>query len=286
MKLYCAFLQIVFFCTILFVGSDSYILAQVIDVDVDYDGPYEAYASAERYGGVPANGLNGLHINQPNGLHVKLFASVYSSPNGRNSEWKIRMKVPAKGTNLKYKSDVPTDGTIYKRIRIYYAFEPNICVAASSIYGYDKKSESGSQVNNPPFYNAVAAAAVPEMIEPDSIVNTPGPDTSTDDDPEPGIYPIDPSDTPSPGERHGYKLITAAPYYYVSWYVKTPWDTSELGEYIEGDNGDGSSTEATMYYTYPSGAMHTGNFTITAVISRWSDMSQYEETYVATVVLE
>ena len=114
----------------------------------------------------------------------------------------------------------------------------------------------------------------------------PTPTPTPNPEPQLGIFPIDPSDIPSPGERHGYILYTAEPYYYVSWYVKAPWDTSELGEYIEGDNGDGTATTATMYYTYPSGAMHTGDFLITAVIYRWSDMSQYEETYVATVVLE
>lgn len=123
-------------------------------------------------------------------------------------------------------------------------------------------------------------------IPPHLPVPTPLPIPVDDPEPEPGIYPIDPDDTPSPGERHGYMLITAEPYYWVDWYVKAPWDTSERGEYIEGDSGDGTSTEATMYYTYPSGAMHTGDFLITAVIYRWSDMSQYEETYVATVVLE
>ncbi len=114
----------------------------------------------------------------------------------------------------------------------------------------------------------------------------PPPDPPTNTDPKTGIYPINPDDIPSPGETHGYKLITAAPYYWVDWYVKAPWDTSERGEYIESDSGDGTATTATMYYTYPSGAMHTGDFLITAVIYRWSDMSQYEETYTATVVLE
>ncbi|MDE0485108.1 MAG: hypothetical protein OXI67_21235 [Candidatus Poribacteria bacterium] len=68
--------------------------------------------------------------------------------------------------------------------------------------------------------------------------------------------------------------------------MKAPWDTSERGSYIEGDSGDGTTTEATFSYTFPSGAMNTGDFLITAVIARWSDMSEYEETYTATVSSE
>jgi hypothetical protein len=83
-----------------------------------------------------------------------------------------------------------------------------------------------------------------------------------------------------------FRLITDVHYYWVDWYVKAPWETSERGTHIEGQLGDGETTESTFSYTFPSGAMHTGDFLITAVIYRGTDMSQYEETYTATVSLE
>ncbi len=67
---------------------------------------------------------------------------------------------------------------------------------------------------------------------------------------------------------------------------KAPWETSERGSFITDELGDGTKTESTFSYAFPSGSMHTGDFLITAVIYRWSDMSQYEETYTETVSLE
>ena len=102
-----------------------------------------------------------------------------------------------------------------------------------------------------------------------------------------GISPTDPNQSPSPGEAYEVRLVTEVPYYFVDWYVKAPWDTSERGTHEEYDPGDGTLTEATFRYTFPSGAMHTGDFLITAVYYLWSsDTSEYEETYTATVVLE
>lgn len=102
-----------------------------------------------------------------------------------------------------------------------------------------------------------------------------------------GISPTDPNQSPSPGEAYEVRLVTEVPYYFVDWYVKAPWDTSERGTHEEYDPGDGTLTEATFRYTFPSGAMHTGDFLITAVYYLWSsDTSEYEETYTVTVSLD
>ena len=101
-----------------------------------------------------------------------------------------------------------------------------------------------------------------------------------------GISSTDSDDSASTGETHEYRLITDTPFYWVGWYVKAPWETSERGSFITDELGDGTKTESTFSYAFPSGSMHTGDFLITAVIYRWSDMSQYEETYTETVSLE
>ena len=97
------------------------------------------------------------------------------------------------------------------------------------------------------------------------------------------ISPTNPNQTPSPGNAYGLKVDTGEPFYYVSLYALAPWQTSGRGDYIGGESGDGTKTEAEFNYTFPSGSMHTGDFTITAVVSRWSDMSEYEGTYTVTV---
>ncbi len=104
-------------------------------------------------------------------------------------------------------------------------------------------------------------------------------------DQNPGIFANNQDQETSPGDMHEVQLITEEPYYYIDWYVKAPWETSERGTYIEGVSGDGTTTTASLSYTFPSGAMHTGDFLITAVIYRWSDMSEYEESYTVTVTV-
>ena len=100
-----------------------------------------------------------------------------------------------------------------------------------------------------------------------------------------GISPTDPNRTPSPGEFYEVQVITDTPYSQVYWYVKAPWETSTYGTNVEIDEGDGTTTEASMSYTFPSGAMHTGEFTITAYIYR-DDLSVYEEAYTVNVTSE
>ncbi len=140
----------------------------------------------------------------------------------------------------------------------------------------------GGQSTNGQRHSAYADVYVGPMPPP------PPPQEATDSPPPPtGISPVDPSDTPSPGETHEYRLITEVPFYFVNWYVKTPWDTSERGTLEEYDPGDGTINEATFSYTFPSGVMHTGDFLITAVYYLWSsDSSEHEETYTVTVSLD
>ena len=264
MKLTSVFLLFLFSCVVFSVGPVSTISAEE-DHDAEVEGPYAAEAHAYRKGGLK---------------HVTLHAKGTSTERGKNGYFDFRhyrVFVPNRLNLLESKDGGPIDGSFHEELDRTYKNEPRKCIVISDVWGNDSYGN---------FCDPTAIASVGPMPPPPIPVPPPDDAAAADDDPEPGIYPIDPSDTPSPGERHGYILITAEPYYWVDWYVKAPWDTSERGEYIEGDNGDGTATEATMYYTYPSGAMHTGDFLITAVIYRWSDMSQYEETYTATVVLE
>ncbi len=101
--------------------------------------------------------------------------------------------------------------------------------------------------------------------------------------PTPGIS-VEAGDNPTyrPGDSVTLNLVTSEAYYDVTWYVHTPWDTSSSGTYQDYTYGGGASTEASLSYTFPSGAMHTGDFVFRAVIYN-SDMSSYEETYSITV---
>ncbi len=99
-----------------------------------------------------------------------------------------------------------------------------------------------------------------------------------------GISLANSNKTPQPGDSVTLNLVTSEPYYYVSWYVKAPCDTSERGTYIEGDSGNGTLTEASLTYTFPSGVRHTGDFLFTASICRYADMSWYgDETHTVSV---
>lgn len=104
-------------------------------------------------------------------------------------------------------------------------------------------------------------------------------------DPNPGIYLADSDQTIQTGDNVTLNLITAEPFYDVSWYVHTPGDTSSSGTYLQSNSGDGTSTDTSLSYTFPSGTMHTGSYLFRAVIYQWSDMTWYgEETY--TVIVE
>ena len=90
----------------------------------------------------------------------------------------------------------------------------------------------------------------------------------------PGIYPTDTGPAgATPGTPYELKVITDESYYWIDWYVKRSGEAG-LGTKVESDSG-GTSTEATMSHTYNV----IGDYVITAVIWRGSDMSRYEETY-------
>ncbi len=90
----------------------------------------------------------------------------------------------------------------------------------------------------------------------------------------PGIYPTDTGPAgATPGTPYELKVITDESYYWINWYVKRA-DEAGLGTKVESNSG-GTSTEATMSHTYNV----IGDYVITAVIWRGSDMSRYEETY-------
>ncbi|RKU12066.1 hypothetical protein C6502_06725 [Candidatus Poribacteria bacterium] len=82
----------------------------------------------------------------------------------------------------------------------------------------------------------------------------------------PGLSPTGGSYAASPGGSHTASLTTSIPYHTVYWYVKRPWDTSYYGRNEATDSGDGITNEASFSYVFPSGAMHTGSFKITAYI--------------------
>lgn len=90
----------------------------------------------------------------------------------------------------------------------------------------------------------------------------------------PGIYPTNTvAAGASPGSPYELKVITDESFYWIDWYVKQS-DEAGLGTLVESDLG-GTFSEATMTYTYNV----IGDYVITAVIWRGSDMSRYEETY-------
>ncbi len=99
---------------------------------------------------------------------------------------------------------------------------------------------------------------------------------------DPGLFHDDPLHFPEPGESITLNLVTDGPYSQVYWYVKAPSETSHYGTNVEIDEGDGTSNEASLTYTFPSGAMHTGEFKITAYIYP-SSGEVYEYSYTVNV---
>ena len=101
-----------------------------------------------------------------------------------------------------------------------------------------------------------------------------------------GITLANSDQTFEPGDSVTLDIVTADPFYTVSWYVHTPWDTSSSGTYQYDNYGDGTSTSGSFYYTIPtSGTTEvSGDFLFRALIYRWSDMFYVgTETYTVTV---
>ena len=107
------------------------------------------------------------------------------------------------------------------------------------------------------------------------------------DPPSLGITLANSDQTPQPGDSVTLDIVTADPFYNISWYVHTPWDTSSSGTYQYDNYGDGTATSGSLFYTIPSGAMHTGDYLFRALVYRWSDMFYVgEETYTVSVSSE
>lgn len=75
----------------------------------------------------------------------------------------------------------------------------------------------------------------------------------------------------APGDSHTAELTALNAYTSVKWFVKRPSQTG-IWTLIETDNGDGSSTTASLTYTFPSGV--SGDYVITAV---YTDANTTEE---------
>ena len=263
MKLYCVLLLFFFTCAILFVGVVSDISAAV-----GQDGPYTAEAYGYRVGGINNNRLN-----------VSLSGRASSTVFGSDGYYKIELfkELPSGWSIIAKQDNVdthggPIDGHFYAKLDLDLPREEYACHISVGV---------GGRATNGRHCFANADEYVGPMPPP-----PPNPPLIIDPEPQVGISSVDPDATPYPGNTYEFRLITDVHYYWVDWYVKAPWETSERGTHIEGQLGDGETTESTFSYTFPSGAMHTGDFLITAVIYRGTDMSQYEETYTVTVSLE
>ncbi len=92
-----------------------------------------------------------------------------------------------------------------------------------------------------------------------------------------GIY------TATAGDSHTANLSASEALYSATWYIAGPGETGR-GTHIESDGGDGTATTASLTYTFPSGV--SGDYTITALAYKMSDMSLMGEvSYTVTVSL-
>lgn len=250
-------LLLIIFSSILSVGF-------VIDISFatsqyDEDMPYEAFVKGTRSGG------------EQDRLHVHMYARASSTDRARNGTLLIAF----------YLDNGWSDEPPAVQVNRHYWHKKSHPLQFEESGGEVYASAAGGSTSASVQHIAQAQVVVPPMPPLEPTEGTPT-------EPEVGISATDSDDTVTTGETHEYKLITETPYYWVDWYVKTPWDTSESerGTYITYEYGDGTKTESTFSYSFPSGSMHTGNFLITAVIWRWSDMFEYEETYTESVSLE
>ncbi len=234
----------------------------VIDIsfaesEYDEEMPYEAYVYWYRFGG------------NENRLHVYMYARASCTDRARNGFLSIYFSL-SNGWSDPRSLPAPVNRHTWLHDDHPFQNEENDGYISATAYG--SCTGGGSQI-------AFADLDVDPMPPP-----TPQEGTTTE--PEVGISATDSDDTVTTGETHEYKLVTETPFYWVGWYVKAPWETSDLGTFITSEAGDGTKTESTFSYAFPSGSMHTGDFLITAVIYRWSDMSEYKETYTESVSLE
>ena len=249
MKLYRVLLLI--FCSgILFVGVVNDISAAT---DFGSAGPYETYVDAHRFGG------------NENRLHVSLYARASSSSRARDGYLYIYFRIDNVWSDDM--EEFPVNRQLFLSDNYDFQFEENGGYVSAYAYGYDTGGV---------WHTTGVGLPVDPMPPPD-----PPPATNPDPCDTVGLYSVNGLYTASPGDSHESCLMTDASYSEVYWYVASP-GVDGLGTLQEIDTGDGTTTEATFSYTFPSGTMYTGEYKITAYIYR-SDQSVYEESYTVDV---
>ena len=89
-----------------------------------------------------------------------------------------------------------------------------------------------------------------------------------------GIYPTNTVALgASPGSEFELNVITDDQYYWIDWYVKRQGEIGR-GNLVDSNPG-GTTNLGTMRHTYNE----IGTYVITAVITRGTDMTEYEQTY-------
>ena len=76
---------------------------------------------------------------------------------------------------------------------------------------------------------------------------------ASDSTPIAGLSSSDDFYSAKAGDVHEANLVADGPYSQVYWYVRAPGETG-YGTEVEIDNGDGSASEASLSYTFPSDA--------------------------------
>ncbi len=230
-----------------------------------------------------------------------LLYNVNLTESGENDWEGVQGETPEKTDQLTYSSD----GGFYKELEVDYSVKsihPNAPGGEKWNNSYVKWTVSATvnqtriKVINKGTKKEKKITAIvatdTAYVEDGNYVATPEPlgclPNDQDGDgmglaPSTGIFLADSESTIEPGDSATLSLVTSESYYWVDWYVKAPWESGDRGTHQEGTHGDGTSTTTSLNYTFPSGIMHTGDFLITAVIYRYSDMSMYEETYTVPV---
>lgn len=262
MKLTSVFLLFFFSCVVFYVGTVNTISAEE-DHDADVAGPYAAEVHAYRKGGLKQ--------------HVELHAKATSTERGKNGYFFLyhyKIINPGGPLELDRKTGGPIDGSFHEELDKLYKNQPSACLVTSDVIGDDQYGNG---------YHVVASASVGPMPPPPAPDPPPSiPDNCQCD--EEGLYSVNGLYTAAPGESHEACVTTDAPYSEIYWYVAAPGETG-FGTQQEIDTGDGTTTKARFSYTFPSGAMHTGTYKITAYIYR-SDLSVYWEDYTVDVSVD
>lgn len=267
MKLTSVFLLFFFSCVVFYVGAVSTISAEQ-DHDADVEGPYAAEAHAYRKGGLKK--------------HVELHAKATSTERGRNGHFYLFHYEVSGGVwteldrkNHRMTHGGPIDGSFHEELDKLYKNQPLRCDVTSDVRGIDR-----SYGNRCTAYAKASVGPMPPIL-PDPPPSIPDDDCQCD---EVGLYSVNGSYTAAPGDSHEACVTTDAPYSEIYWYVAAPGETG-FGTSYEIDTGDGTTTKARFSYTFPSGAMHTGTYKITAYIYR-SDLSVYWEDYTVEVSVD